>query len=90
MLPCSRPGHLYAIDVETVNAGIPYADSFYVMVHYCIERISDVESHFSAYVQIKYRKSVWGLVKGDNYLITNTCFIYTQIHIFVDRTNREK
>ncbi|GLV31450.1 GRAM domain containing 1B [Carabus blaptoides fortunei] len=64
MLPCSRPGHLYSIDVETVNAGIPYADSFYVTVHYCIQRISDVESHFSVFAQIKYRKSVWGLVKG--------------------------
>ncbi|KAJ9588882.1 hypothetical protein L9F63_017822 [Diploptera punctata] len=26
MMPCSKPGELYAIDTESVNAGIPYAD----------------------------------------------------------------
>ncbi|XP_017771211.1 PREDICTED: GRAM domain-containing protein 1A-like [Nicrophorus vespilloides] len=63
MLPCSKAGFLYAIDVETVNAGIPYADSFCILVHYCIHRISDTQSSIAVYGQIKYKKSVWGLVK---------------------------
>lgn len=63
MLPCSKAGQLYAIDIETVNAGVPYADSFVVLVHYCLEKISDTQSSMSVYAQIKYKKSVWGLVK---------------------------
>ncbi|XP_015436745.1 PREDICTED: GRAM domain-containing protein 1B-like [Dufourea novaeangliae] len=64
MLPCSRPGHLYGIDVETVNGGIPYADSFSVFVHYCLTSLSENETNFTVYAQIKYKKNVWGLVKG--------------------------
>lgn len=64
MLPCSRPGHLYSIDVESVNAGIPYADSFSVFVHYCMNSITENETSISIYAQIKYKKSVWGFVKG--------------------------
>lgn len=64
MLPCSRPGQLYSIDVETVNAGIPYADSFYVLVHYCVEKVTDLESQLTIYAQIKFRKNVWTIVKG--------------------------
>ncbi|XP_066997865.1 protein Aster-B isoform X2 [Anabrus simplex] len=64
MLPCSKPGHLYAIDVESTNAGIPYADSFYVTTHYCLSRVGENESCLAVYSQIKYKKSVWGLVKG--------------------------
>ncbi|GLH00379.1 Uncharacterized protein GBIM_06774, partial [Gryllus bimaculatus] len=63
MLPCSKPGQLYAIDVESNNGGIPYADSFYVFVHYCLTRTGDRESCLNVFGQIKYRKSVWGLVK---------------------------
>ena len=64
MLPCSKPGELYAIDTESVNAGIPYADSFYVTTHFCLSRTSDAETCIAVYAQIKYRKSVWGLVKS--------------------------
>ncbi|CAH0553389.1 unnamed protein product [Brassicogethes aeneus] len=71
MRPCSKAGYLYSIDVETTNAGIPYADSFTVLVHYCLKRISDNKSSFSAYVQIKYKKSVWGLVKS---MIEKNCW----------------
>ena len=34
----SQPGQQYIIDVEVVNGGIPYADSFYVNVHYYLSR----------------------------------------------------
>lgn len=64
MLPCSRPGHLYSIDVESVNAGIPYADSFSVLIHYCIMSISENETSIVIYAQIKYKKNVWGFVKS--------------------------
>ncbi|KAG7197531.1 hypothetical protein KM043_017642 [Ampulex compressa] len=64
MLPCSRPGHLYCIDVESVNAGIPYADSFSVLTHYCMNSISDTETSLTIFSQIKYKKNVWGFVKS--------------------------
>lgn len=64
MLPCSRPGYLYSIDVESVNAGIPYADSFSVLIHYCITSISENETNMVIYAQIKYKKNVWGFVKS--------------------------
>lgn len=64
MLPCSKAGHLYAINIETVNGGVPYGDSFFILAHYCLQRVSDTESSLSVCIQIKYRKSVWGLVKG--------------------------
>jgi hypothetical protein len=64
MLPCSKPGELYAIDTDSVNAGIPYADSFYISTHYCISRIADNETCLAVYAQVKYTKSVWGLVKS--------------------------
>lgn len=65
MLPCSSPGHLYCIDIEANNAGIPYADSFSILSHYCLSSISKNVSSFAVYSEIKYRKNVWGLVKSE-------------------------
>lgn len=64
MLPCSKAGYLYSIDIETINAGVPYADSFVVQAHYCLKKVSETNSSLNIYAQIKYKKSVWGLVKG--------------------------
>lgn len=65
MLSCSKPGEMYAIEVESMNAGIPYADSFYIATHFCLTRGSHSgETLLAVYCQIKYRKSVWGFVKG--------------------------
>lgn len=64
MLPCSKSGSLYAVNVETVNSGIPYADSFYVTAHYCLKKISDTHSSIHVTAQLKFKKNVWGLVKG--------------------------
>lgn len=64
MLPCSKAGSLYAVDVESVNAGIPYADSFYVVVHYCLKKVSETHSSVFVTAHIKYKKNVWGFVKG--------------------------
>ncbi|XP_014086496.2 protein Aster-B isoform X2 [Bactrocera oleae] len=61
---CSKPGELYSIDITSVNAGIPYADSFSVLMHYCFVRTVDDHTMLSVHAQIKYKKSIWGVVKG--------------------------
>lgn len=62
--PCSKDNSLYAIDIESTNAGIPYADSFNVQLHYCMQRTKDEHTVLSVHAQIKYKKNVWGFVKG--------------------------
>ncbi|SPP79239.1 blast:GRAM domain-containing protein 1B [Drosophila guanche] len=64
MRACSKPGELYSIDVNSVNAGIPYADSFNVLIHFCLARTVDDNTMLSIHTQIKYKKSIWGVVKG--------------------------
>lgn len=44
--------------------GIPYADSFYVLLHYCMKSTVDDSTVMSVHAQIKYTKSVWGVIKG--------------------------
>ncbi|XP_075151793.1 GRAM domain containing 1B isoform X4 [Haematobia irritans] len=61
---CSKQGELYSIDVNSVNAGIPYADSFSVLIHYCLVKTVDDHTMLSIHAQIKYKKSIWGVVKG--------------------------
>ncbi|KAF5270412.1 hypothetical protein FQR65_LT05600 [Abscondita terminalis] len=72
MLPCSKAGSLYAIDVEAINSGIPYADTFLVNSHYCLKKISETQTSLHVYAQIKYKKNVWGLVKG---FIEKNCWL---------------
>ena len=75
----SEPGQMYFIDVDTVNSGIPYADSFYVELSYCLSKCTTdgnlvkinsrtaphmQYSHFYVFAAIKYKKTVWGLVKS--------------------------
>ncbi|TRY77810.1 hypothetical protein TCAL_14384 [Tigriopus californicus] len=57
-------GEIYAIHVETVNSGIPYADSFFVTSHFCLTRVSKETSRLVVWSNIKYKKSVWGFVKS--------------------------
>ncbi len=52
------------IDVDTVNGGIPYADSFNVVLHFCISKVSPREARLTVYAAIKYKKNVWGIVKS--------------------------
>ena len=68
----SQPGRQYIIDVEVVNNGIPYADSFYVSVHFYLSSLSETESQLNVIGAINYRKSVWGLVKSKNSLVLNS------------------
>lgn len=44
--------------------GIPYADSFFVLLHYCMKSTVDDSTVMSVHAQIKYKKSVWGVIKG--------------------------
>ncbi|XP_055921609.1 protein Aster-B isoform X2 [Eupeodes corollae] len=64
MRDCSKPGELYSIDIDSTNAGIPYADSFGVLLHYCLVKTIDDNTMLSVHAQIKYKKSIWGVVKG--------------------------
>ena len=42
----SKPGLIYLIDVDAYNAGIPYADSFYVVQHYCLTKVNPNDPDF--------------------------------------------
>merc|ERR1719419_215729 len=69
----SRPGQIYLIDVDAINTGIPYADSFYVTQHYCLCRVTPQDPDFvpgskdssrlTLVSNIVYKKTVWGIVK---------------------------
>ena len=75
----SEAGQMYFIDVDTANAGIPYADSFYVELSYCLSKCDQYHgvqhntstenqdyqygSRLTVFAAIKYKKTVWGLVK---------------------------
>lgn len=58
MNPCSKAGHLYSIDTEAVNSGIPYAESFTVWVHYCLQKVSDCQTSMAVYAQVRYKKKM--------------------------------
>ncbi|XP_032311310.1 serine-rich adhesin for platelets isoform X3 [Drosophila ananassae] len=89
MRECSKPGELYSIDVNSVNAGIPYADSFSVLIHFCLARTVDDHTMLSVHTQIKYKKSIWGVVKG--FIEKNTWagledFFGSQLHALQSET----
>ena len=52
------------LDTEVNNAGIPYADSFYVANRYCITKVSSKKCRLKITNEIRYKKTVWGLVKS--------------------------
>ncbi|CAH0587168.1 unnamed protein product [Chrysodeixis includens] len=64
MNKCSKPGMLYSIDSTSENAGIPYADYFSVQVHYCLQRVSETKAHLALYGSVKYKKSMWPMIKA--------------------------
>ncbi|CAG5099829.1 Similar to GRAMD1B: Protein Aster-B (Homo sapiens) [Cotesia congregata] len=64
MLPCSRPGHRYSINVESSNAGIPYADSFSVITHFCMVAVTENETSLNISSVIKFKKHVWSVMKS--------------------------
>ncbi|XP_064595531.1 protein Aster-B-like isoform X2 [Liolophura sinensis] len=60
----SKAGVIYIIDCHIANGSIPYADSFYTVNRYCITRVSNSRCRIKVTSVVKYRKSVWGLVKN--------------------------
>lgn len=63
----SKPGQVYAIDCDVQSVGIPYSDAFCVKSHYCLVRLSDRRCRLRVYGCVRYKKSVWGLVKGEHF-----------------------
>lgn len=72
MLPCSKAGYLYSIDVESTNAGVPYADNFCVLVHYCLQKISDTHSSLMVFGEVKYKRSLFRFVQN---MIDKNCWL---------------
>ncbi|XP_065565481.1 protein Aster-B-like isoform X2 [Artemia franciscana] len=66
----TQPGLMYSIDCEIQNSGIPYSDTFYVLSHFCLTRVSLYETKLSVTSSITYNKSVWGVIK--NFIEKNT------------------
>jgi len=73
----SVPGHIYNVDVETTNADIPYADTFFVATHFCVVKVNDEESLLTVLCDIKYKKAPWGLVKS---FIEKNCWAGIEEH----------
>ncbi|GFS26913.1 GRAM domain-containing protein 1B-like [Elysia marginata] len=60
----SRPGRIYHVDCECCNGGIPYAESFYVLLRYCLTRVSKTKCRVVVTGELKYRKHVIGMFRG--------------------------
>ncbi|XP_054715414.1 protein Aster-B-like [Uloborus diversus] len=64
LLKHSKPGQVYTVDCDVVNTGIPYSDAFTVKSVYCLTRVSKKECRLRVSGCVKYKKSVWGIVKS--------------------------
>lgn len=71
MLACSSPGSKYCIDIETLNSGIPYADSFSVETHFCMTSLDDEQTNIKINSNINFKKHVWAMMKS---LILKNCW----------------
>ncbi|XP_045593808.2 protein Aster-C isoform X1 [Procambarus clarkii] len=60
----TQPGQIYIVEVEAVNSGIPYADAFYIFSHYCLAREDDGRTRIIVWATVKYKKTVWGMMRG--------------------------
>ncbi|CAG5123979.1 unnamed protein product [Candidula unifasciata] len=54
----SRPGRIYHVDCECCNGGIPYSDSFYMLLRYCLTRASPSKCHVVVTGELKYKKHI--------------------------------
>lgn len=61
----STPGKMYCVDCEIGHSGIPYSDSFYVVLRYCLTRVSRTKCRVRITSELKFRKHVMGMIKGD-------------------------
>ncbi|RDD40844.1 GRAM domain-containing protein 1B [Trichoplax sp. H2] len=61
----SRKGHIYIVDCEVYNSpSIPYGESFYTQERFIVTRISHNKCRLRVSGGIKYKKSVWTIVKS--------------------------
>lgn len=74
----SKPGQVYTVDCDVVNTGIPYSDAFTVKSVYCLTYVSKKECRLRISGCVKYKKTVWGIVKCK----------YTIIFIFIKKLFR--
>jgi len=58
-----KPGTMYSYDIENTNAGIPYADSFYNLIHTCLIKEGPNQTMMYACLKVCYKKSTWGFAK---------------------------
>ena len=68
----SKPGKAYLIDCECCNGGIPYGDSFYVVLRYCLTRVSLNKCRVQVTSELKFRKSVIGMFKGESKTVNSS------------------
>ncbi|BFZ25473.1 hypothetical protein BsWGS_28512 [Bradybaena similaris] len=60
----SRPGRIYHVDCECCNGGIPYADSFYAVLRYCLTRVTPTKCRVVVTGEVRYKKPVMGMFRG--------------------------
>ncbi len=68
MGPQTRPGHIYVVNVDTVNSGIPYADSFHVVLYWCLATEGPWKTRLAVNADIKFKKNVWAITKSEIHL----------------------
>ncbi|XP_034653975.1 protein Aster-B [Drosophila subobscura] len=61
---CTHPGQMYSIDATSVNAEIPYADSFLVDMHLCLRGTPEGHTKVLVMAQVKIIKPVWAVVQS--------------------------
>ncbi|XP_064077576.1 protein Aster-B-like [Macrobrachium nipponense] len=71
LLSQSSPGDVYIVESEVLNSGIPYADAFSVVKHFCICRQDDAKTSVVCWASVKFKKTLWGFVK--TMIEKNTC-----------------
>lgn len=60
----SRPGRIYHVDCECCNGGIPYADSFFVVLRYCLTRVCPTKCRVIVTGDLRYKKHVMMMFKS--------------------------
>ncbi|XP_061165219.1 protein Aster-B-like [Saccostrea echinata] len=58
------PGTYFTVDTECSCLGIPYGNTFIVVNRYCISKVNRYKSRLQVTSEVRYKKSVWGLVKS--------------------------
>lgn len=60
----SQAGECYVVEIDSFSSGVPYADSFYIYSHFCLTKEPKGKTKIMVWGNVKYKKTVWGLVKG--------------------------